>query len=369
MVITRPWRLSIVNNKTCQSRHIHMCEVGISIATDRLRASAQLRYATAKSDQGRCCRRDEANGIYLAPTYQILLNSLFASISMSTAQFRYLLIASLALGVAGGFFDTIFPSAVPEVLMQAHEYYTDNLSTSMAVYSIIIAIVGLIGYIAAFIGLFTFRPWAPNVAVFSTVLLILASPAMGASVFSGWAYALTELSSTLWGIVLAVVYFSPIKDKFTTSRSEHGITSQKTPISKNLAHPGKRFQGQFIDGLVAFSLGFVSFYLFNIFTARELAFYSGATIGATYFLFSDSLPKGQSIGKKLLNIQVLSKETMKPCSLFQSFLRNITFPLGIFDWAPIFFGERRRLGDFIASTIVVKKSDDLLARASSGTQR
>lgn len=133
------------------------------------------------------------------------------------------------------------------------------------------------------------------------------------------------------------------------------MSSQETPMTKKLAHPGKRFQGQFIDGLVAYFLGFVSYYTLDNLIGREPAVYSGVAIAVIYFLLSDALPHGQSVGKKILNMQVVSKETMRPCSLSQSFLRNITFPLGIFDWVFIFFGSHRRLGDFIASTIVVKK--------------
>ena len=121
-----------------------------------------------------------------------------------------------------------------------------------------------------------------------------------------------------------------------------------------LAHPGKRFQGQFIDGLIAYILGIIAFYLLHTIIGKEASFLVAIIIALTYFLFSDALPNGQSIGKKLLKIKVVNKETMQPCSLVQSLLRNITFPLGVFDWVFIFFGSHRRLGDFMASTIVVK---------------
>ncbi len=121
-----------------------------------------------------------------------------------------------------------------------------------------------------------------------------------------------------------------------------------------LAHPGKRFQGQFIDGFIAYLLGAIAFYLLHTVIGKDMSILVAIAIGVTYFLFSDALPNGQSIGKKLLKIRVVNQETLLPCSLAESFLRNITFPLGIFDWVFIFFGSHRRLGDFIASTIVVK---------------
>jgi uncharacterized RDD family membrane protein YckC len=132
------------------------------------------------------------------------------------------------------------------------------------------------------------------------------------------------------------------------------MSSPQTDSAIQLSHPGKRLQGQFIDGLVSYLLGIMAFYFSDSFIGREYAVYFGFALGLLYFLFSDALPNGQSIGKRLLNIRVIHKDTMHPCSLFQSFLRNVTFPLGILDWAFIFFGSHRRLGDFIASTIVAK---------------
>ncbi len=122
-----------------------------------------------------------------------------------------------------------------------------------------------------------------------------------------------------------------------------------------LAHPGKRYQGQFVDGVVAVVLGYSLFYGVDFFVTRDFAVYIGLALGIIYFLLCDALPNGQSVGKILLNIQVVGKKTLTPCSVTQSFFRNITFPLGILDWIFIFFGEHRRLGDFIAATIVVKK--------------
>lgn len=74
-----------------------------------------------------------------------------------------------------------------------------------------------------------------------------------------------------------------------------------------------------------------------------------------YALFMDSLPNGQSLGKRFFNIAVINKKTGKYCRFHESFIRNVTLLGGIFDWFFIFGKRRERLGDIIAGTIVVNK--------------
>ncbi|WP_426136428.1 RDD family protein [Pseudomonas sp. PWP3-1b2] len=124
----------------------------------------------------------------------------------------------------------------------------------------------------------------------------------------------------------------------------------------NLAGLGRRLGGQWIDSLITL------FLLFVVGRAAEfvgvapdavaiLAFGSAAA----YYLFSDAMPNGQSIGKKLLGMSVIDERSYLSCNLFQSFMRNVTTPiLSILDWIFIFFGSRKRLGDMLASTIVVR---------------
>jgi uncharacterized RDD family membrane protein YckC len=73
-----------------------------------------------------------------------------------------------------------------------------------------------------------------------------------------------------------------------------------------------------------------------------------------YVLFSDALPNGQSLGKRVLGIAVVDAVSKRPCTAVKSFVRNITLVfLGIIDWVFIFGDKRQRLGDMLASTIVV----------------
>lgn len=122
-----------------------------------------------------------------------------------------------------------------------------------------------------------------------------------------------------------------------------------------LAHPGKRYQGQFIDGMVVVMLFILSIFLLRI-TGVE-SNYSILilfTLPFGYFVLSDALPNGQTIGKKILGLSVVSKSTGKPCTIFQSIVRNIFTPiLGVIDAVLIFGKKRQRLGDIMAGTIVI----------------
>ncbi|MFJ2710834.1 MULTISPECIES: RDD family protein [unclassified Pseudomonas] len=125
---------------------------------------------------------------------------------------------------------------------------------------------------------------------------------------------------------------------------------------KNLAGLGRRWGGQMIDSIITFVL----FYIVGL-TAEFVGLPPSVVgilalgSGAAYYLFSDAMPNGQSLGKKLLGMSVIDERSYLSCNLYQSFMRNITTPfLSILDWIFIFFGSRKRLGDMLASTIVIR---------------
>src|SRR6185295_14327998 len=73
-----------------------------------------------------------------------------------------------------------------------------------------------------------------------------------------------------------------------------------------------------------------------------------------YTLLADGLEGGQSFGKRMVGIRVVSMRSGKPCSFGQSFVRNLLLMiLGPIDWIFIFGDRRQRLGDKAAGTIVV----------------
>ncbi|WP_175518500.1 RDD family protein [Paracidovorax wautersii] len=123
-------------------------------------------------------------------------------------------------------------------------------------------------------------------------------------------------------------------------------------MARPLASIGERFTAQFIDGLVAFAVGAVFYY-----TAKALSWpieimFLGWLL---YLLVCDALPGGQSLGKRFTKSSVVHVETEEPCRYWQSVVRNSPIlVLGVIDALFIVGKQRRRLGDFLAKTKVVK---------------
>ncbi|HQS59379.1 MAG: hypothetical protein B7Y56_13385 [Gallionellales bacterium 35-53-114] len=134
---------------------------------------------------------------------------------MSSSQFRTLLTASLIFGLLGVFFDFFYPSEFLESISQAQSKIDADMSTIKFSFIMIVGLLIAITGIASTIGLFIFKSWAPKLAVSTTVAAISIAPLLGVHAVSGFSYSLSELSTMLWAVALYVIYFTPLKDKFS----------------------------------------------------------------------------------------------------------------------------------------------------------
>lgn len=131
---------------------------------------------------------------------------------MSPHIFRLLLVVSVVTSLVGAVFDVLVPSALPESFSSVQSTF-DN-ATPMSLTTLLLGGAYVLGTLVAWVGLLTFRTWAPHTAVVFTALGIIITPMLGPSVNSGWTMALFELSSILWAVALAAAYLSPLKERF-----------------------------------------------------------------------------------------------------------------------------------------------------------
>lgn len=121
------------------------------------------------------------------------------------------------------------------------------------------------------------------------------------------------------------------------------------------ASRSSRLLGQFIDGCVAVAPMALFLLLPTDFAVGGM-FLAIGWCGWVLFhvLLADSMEGGQSWGKRVAGTRVVDATSGAPCTLLQSFIRNILLSaLGPIDWIFIFGERHQRLGDRAAGTIVI----------------
>jgi len=131
----------------------------------------------------------------------------------SVVLFRALLIASVVIGLIGAFLDMLLPALVPASLWTAFEELAPPATAAIFSAGALVFIT-FGGMVTAIIGLYRFQSWARPLALWMTLLGLLFHPLLGANVQSGWAQMLLDLSSMLWGGVIAMSYVSSLSAHF-----------------------------------------------------------------------------------------------------------------------------------------------------------
>jgi hypothetical protein len=87
----------------------------------------------------------------------------------------------------------------------------------------LLGFAGLVGLVISFTataGLFMFKPWARGLALTITIANLLFYPAYWDQPHSSWSLLLVDVSSTLWGAVLAMSYVSSLSRRFALDYEE-----------------------------------------------------------------------------------------------------------------------------------------------------
>ena len=153
-------------------------------------------------------------------------------------------------------------------------------------------------------------------------------------------------------------------------------TPEQVHLEFVLAGIGSRFMAIFLDSLIELAVLLIMLLL-------TLSWIGGGFLGPTrtiwwyvlwtfvvfslywgYFATFEAIWKGQTPGKRWAGIRVI-KDSGRPINAFEAMARNL---VRVVDFVPGFYGvgviamllnsKHRRLGDFVAGTIVVHESSD-----------
>ena len=73
--------------------------------------------------------------------------------------------------------------------------------------------------VAGLVGLFLLRAWGRTLSVCFTIVVLSLMPFAGPTLYSAPEQVSSEAASLLWGIILALAYWSPISSRFCANNS------------------------------------------------------------------------------------------------------------------------------------------------------
>src|SRR5260370_39996372 len=149
-------------------------------------------------------------------------------------------------------------------------------------------------------------------------------------------------------------------------------TPEQIPLEFALAGVGSRALAMMLDGLIVVLI-FLALLIIGAFLVGGLGLFSSSAsnwaaaifgllfflLNWGYFAISEILMKGQTFGKRQLNLRVI-KDSGAPIGAYEAVGRNL---LRAVDWLPVFYGvaivaallnkQNKRLEDMVAGTVVV----------------
>jgi uncharacterized membrane protein YdbT with pleckstrin-like domain len=133
-----------------------------------------------------------------------------------TALFRTILIAGLMTSVisavAGITLTDTLPAFLQEYLIQVEN---EEMYDSTA--SILLMTTISILFIISIIGLWKFKNWARIIYIVIIILFIPLYPAMDSVIMNPWEAMFNDITLILEGVLIAMMFFSPIHEEFKTN--------------------------------------------------------------------------------------------------------------------------------------------------------
>jgi hypothetical protein len=133
---------------------------------------------------------------------------------MSKSNFRLLILGSWALIVIEVAAHFIALRWLPVELRAWLEGYLSDPRNRASAPKLLLDVLYLVSYFIISIGLFRFRPWAKSLLLPSIILGLVLGATRRISVDVGWVVSLKYLSGMVSGVLLAIVYWSPLSGMF-----------------------------------------------------------------------------------------------------------------------------------------------------------
>ncbi len=132
---------------------------------------------------------------------------------MTAQKFRLFVWLHLALALAaiGAAF---LPNSFSPELLAAYENEPPPWGAENEWPLIAFAVLLLVPWVAAFVGLLRLKRWGRALALYVTALSLIALPTFGPTLTSGLETAFVEAAAMCWGAVLALAYFSDVREHF-----------------------------------------------------------------------------------------------------------------------------------------------------------
>ena len=129
---------------------------------------------------------------------------------MSKNHFRALIVVSLVIGLLSGVYDYIWPDPIADQVFDYIVEIEPEIEGTSIILVGVLAFVALTMALISLIGLLLFKSWARHVYAAGFVAAFSLYPFLGITIYSGFGQVLYDISMVLSGVLLALMYYSPV---------------------------------------------------------------------------------------------------------------------------------------------------------------
>lgn len=151
-------------------------------------------------------------------------------LSMTKTHFRILVVCEFLLVIMSGIIDSVFPNETIALLTEYVEALEADWSDTKTIFFGGYGLLALIWVLYTFIGLLWFWDSARLLYLLGFIVFMPIYFFAGINVSSAIGQALADTGNVLSGVILALIYFSPVKSYFV-EKSTKGISLTTDNVS------------------------------------------------------------------------------------------------------------------------------------------